>query len=775
MLKNARISFTLAVCLFFLLPVFGQNDCHLKLSGKIEDTHNGIGLDFATIYIVELNKAILADSAGLFSIDHICAGTYTLKSTHVGCDPAELILSITQDTTVSIHQEHHVELLQAVSISGKKSTNSSENTVTLANLEKDSYKNLASVLESLMGVRSLNTGSQVSKPIINGMFGNRVVIMNNGIRQEDQQWGNEHAPLIDPFSMNELVVIKGANSLQYGGDAVGGVILSNQTNLNKIDALHSRMLLSSWSNGRGMQVAYQVQSPLRTKPLWKFQLQSNLRISGDKQAPGYVLSNTGYKDASFSATAFKSVKNKSLQYYYSYFLSNIGILRASHIGSLTDLEYALEQKEPFYIAPFSYRIDSPHQLSQHHLLKVEYKNWQKDNHLFSLRLGTQFNQRQEFDVRRGGRSDIPVLDLGLVTENIGFDNQFFLKKNLTIKNGIEATYQLNYNVPGTGVRPLIPYYQSGMGGIYNILQKKKGISTYEMGIRYDYKAFTAKTIDPSGHIIAKKFAYHSANANIGYAANFDHFIISAQVGTAYRPPAINELLSDGVHQGTASIEFGNLNLKAEQSIKNQIGARWTSDSKKWDSEVSGFAQYVNNYIFLKPGSAPLLTIRGAFPTFYYMQTNALLYGCDAKISYTQSSIFDIAAKCSYLVGDDVGSNERLSLLYIPPMRAEISGEFSIASLMNDWQEYHPKIAISCVYNAKQNHILPSQDYAPVPENYTLVGIVGKATVPLSKNALNISLIIDNLFNTSYRDYLNRLRYFANEPGRNFIIQLSYKI
>jgi iron complex outermembrane receptor protein len=239
-----------------------------------------------------------------------------------------------------------------------------------ADLEKTRGLSLADALKEIPGVTTLNTGPTISKPIIQGMHSSRILIINNGIRQEGQQWGTEHAPEIDAFIANKLTVIKGAGSIKYGSDAIGGVILVEPKQLLDTAGITGEINVVGITNGQQAITSGILEGMLKKIPL-QWRVQGTLKRSGDLKAPNYYLSNTGFYERNFSwALAYKH-KRLNVELFYSQFNTDIGILRAAHIGNLTDLANAFTSSVPAYTSNFTYKINRPKQEVLHELFKVK--------------------------------------------------------------------------------------------------------------------------------------------------------------------------------------------------------------------------------------------------------------------------------------------------------------------------------------------------------------------------------------------------------------------
>jgi len=218
--------------LVVFLPAIGmaQHTCSISFSGKVFDAESKAILPFANVYVQELNRGSVADRSGSFSIDSICAGNYTVVCSFVGYQSITYSATVQTNVTYDFSLRTEVTSLHEIEVVGKKEeeqalVSQSKTDIKGEDLIKVRGATLGESLTSVPGVYTLQSGPSIFKPVIHGLHSNRILIFNNGVRQEGQQWGSEHAPEIDPFIATKLSVIKGASSIRYGSDAIAGVIL----------------------------------------------------------------------------------------------------------------------------------------------------------------------------------------------------------------------------------------------------------------------------------------------------------------------------------------------------------------------------------------------------------------------------------------------------------------------------------------------------------------------------------------------------------------------
>ena len=480
--------FALLLLLFSSVTSFSQN-CDSTLSGTVTDLHDGSLLAGATLIVAGLERAVVTDINGNFIISNLCNGTYNIQVSHPFCLTMGFTVKVSGNTTKKLKLEHHLEELNQIRIEGKaydvKSKTTLENTITKEALERFSRGTLGDALNSLSGVSSLNTGNTVVKPLIHGLHSSRVVIINNGVRMEDQEWGAEHAPNVDINSAGNLTLIKGSGALQYSGDALGGVIFVEPSKVPVKDSLYGKTIITGASNGRGSSLTSQLTKSHQNG--WYTTAQGTLKRFGDFEAPDYVLSNTGVFERNASLRIGLNRFDYGIEAYYSLFKNEIGILRASHLGGAQDQVRTINSDKPLIINDFTYDINTPKQDVTHHLARV--KGFKRLDGLgkLSLQYDFQRNNRLEFDIRRGDDRDDASLDLQLDTHTLMLDLESRLTDAMNLKTGIMARYQNNFADPNTGVRRLIPDYDKYDLGIYAITDYQLNDKLLlEAGGRFDY-------------------------------------------------------------------------------------------------------------------------------------------------------------------------------------------------------------------------------------------------------------------------------------------------
>lgn len=757
---------------FLFLPLGLAAQGEHTLSGFVVDDHDAGPLSFAEIHLPALERGTVADALGLFRIERIPTGTYLIRVMHLGCDPVERRVLVNKDLEITFRLEHHAaELHELEVIAERPDENVGMVATTLESdaMEQGSGRTMAEMIASIPGVNMVSSGPTIGKPMIHGLYGNRVLVLNQGIRQEDQQWGTEHAPNLDPFSTDRITVVKGAASVQYGADAIGGVVITEPVDLPSKAGWGGEFRGVGLYNGRGGGANGMVQvGSARVRGLGA-RVQGSYRLLGDSEAPGYVLSNTGLNESGVSATIGLKRHWGHATVYYSYFQRELGILRAAHIGNLTDLRNAVERGEPWYQAPFGYAIDAPRQTVAHHLAKAELAYRITDTDQLVLTYGYQADDRQEYDTRRGGRSAVPSIDLFLFTHTADLTWKHWLGSKLHGKLGVSGNFQDNFNVPGTGVRPLLPDHIERNGGVY-LLEHYPVNDRLELeaGLRIEGTFIRVAKFDADDVYITPehRFTNHAFSVGGNWAIHPD-LRMRFDLSSAFRPPHVSELYSEGLHHGSAAIEQGDRTLVSERALRGSVDLEGRHLKQRLTTNLTLHSGIIDNYIYLRPAGYRL-TIRGAFPVFDYVATDAYISGLDASATYRLLGPLSVRSRFTLVRGRDQVREE--DLFQMPADRWENALLVEVDP-PGGWRGAN--VAITSTWVMQQTRMPVGLDFTGPPRAYHLLGFSASVARPLGSGEWRIGLTASNLLNTAYRDYLDRFRYYTDARGLDLAVWVRW--
>jgi len=771
----------------------------VKLSGKITNDKNE---PLGGAHIHAGSSFAISDPEGNYFLELPFSQTRVIVS-FVGYKTVSNTVDFTEDKVVNFKLEQDISALSEVvvrDINLKSNATILAKQLSTAQVERYSSNSLADALKEVSGVSTLKTGNTIVKPIINGLHSSRVLIINNNVRLEDQQWGLEHAPNLDINTAGKISVIKGASGLQFGGDAVGGVVVIEPVSVPVQDTMYGKTILNGASNGRGGSISSSLFKGYQSG--WNWNVQSSFKFLGDVETPDYILSNTGNRENNFSGGIGYKGEKSGFSGFFSYYNAQIGILRASHIGNIADLVSAINNGTPNVVNDFTYNINAPKQEVQHYLAKMQYYHKFSEQEKLSLQYAFQLNNRQEFDIRRGNDRNRASLDLSLSTHTFLADFETAKSQFSKYKFGLSGMYQNNFADESTGVRPLIPDFTKFEVGIYGIgtfaLSEN---TTLETGLRYDFSRIDATKFYLKSRWTERNydadfldiitgdfgtqwrtnpvFTYHNFSGSIGTK----HQILPeltwfVNTSLASRSPNPSELFSDGLHHATGQIELGDLRLKNEKALKMSTTLVYTIP--KLALELNPYINLINDFSLLEPKGVEQ-GIRGAFPVWEYRQVNAQLMGVDISANYDFANNLNYRTTMAYVHGTD--RDNQKPLIDMPPL----NWNNGITFCKKEWQYLVLGIQSELVFT--QNRF-PNNDFVvnvPVdgefiptnleisrpPKGYHQLHFNSEMQLnTFEKSKMTIGFNIHNIFNTNYRDYLNRTRLYVDDMGRNFSIQIK---
>ena len=749
--------------------------CNYLLSGHVEDVDTNEKLVAATASIKETGKQIVTNEKGDFVFTALCAGEYTLLITHVSCDTVVKKIILTKDYHIDILMPHTRKVLGKVVVNAQKGTANTGFKKELSGraLEETKGLSLAEALSKINGITILQTGSTISKPVIHGLHSNRILTINNGVRQEGQQWGNEHAPEIDPFIADKLIVIKGVDELRYGSDAIGGVILVEAKPLRNKPGHAAEINNAYFANNRQYVFSGMFEQQLKKQPAFRFRVQGTYKKGANATTPNYRLNNTGSEEKNFSITTGWKKEKFNTEFFYSHFATKVGIFNGAHIGNLTDLLNAIVAKKPndVFLGQNTYTIQRPYQDVSHDLLKSK-SIFYSGEHKFTILLAGQFNHRKEFDIVRSSTNKNPQLDLSIytITEDLSWEHQ-----KINNFSGIAGVSMMQQDNSYNG-RYFIPNYFAYSFGGYYIEKWSKHKWELQAGVRYDNKSINTTRLKFNADTINYDFNFSTfaSSFNTVYKPT-ENWKLNTNISLASRAPYVNELLSDGIHHGTATYEKGDISLKPEHSINVSAGINYQHSSKNFSMDVLLYSNSINNFIYQQPmPNNPVLTIAGAFPLIAYKQTDAVLSGFDISALIKPLSALEWTSKFSFLYARNKILNDWLILMPANRLGNEITYN------LKNGKKITNKYLSAEMMNVMQQNNVPSdangkQDYKVPPAAYTLISMNASATMVVYKTSVTVSIGVRNLLNTVYRDYLNSMRYFTDEMGRNISIRLKIQL
>lgn len=645
--------------------------------------------------------------------------------------------------------------------------------------------NLVQTLGNIPGVRSMDIGSGFSKPVIRGMGFNRIAVLENGIKQEGQQWGADHGLEIDAFNAERVVVRKGPASLMYGSDAMGGTIEITPLPPPAEDMFFGEAVVMGRSvNGT---LAASVMLALK-RNRWYTRLRYTGQNFGDYRVPtdtivyltqklpvhGNRLKNTARRERDVSLWT----EHRRNGYYTSFSVSNayqkVGFFPGAHgIPDASRLENDGSRRD----------IGLPYS-TVNHLKATTRQQYSWRSWSASLDLGYQNNRRtemSEFHTHYGNQSR-PVknpdreLFFSLNTFSASARLRYFGTGGWEHTAGVDVQYQ--HNGIG-GYSFLLPRYDRAISGVYWIASwTVTEALTLTGGLRYDhgrvdisayrdsyladylqtngYDAETIARYEWRSYAVDKRFGDLSGGAGLVWNPGRGH-LVKANIGRSFRLPGANELASNGVHHGTFRHEQGDAALASERGW--QFDMEYGYEMGRFSAAVSPFASRYTNYIYLRPtGEWSLLPHAGQ--VYRYTGARAVLAGTEVSLAVSLPFGFGYSFAGEYVYTYNL--DEDIPLAFSPPatMRNTVS-----------WTGGRYGVHIETESLARQDRV--ARNESPTPgTNLFHAGF--SADIPLGNTVVEVTLRLRNIFDRKYYNHLSFYRHIEiPEPGRN--IQLMIKV
>ncbi|MGY6742736.1 MAG: TonB-dependent receptor [Cecembia sp.] len=787
--------------LFLLASPLQAQEMNTSLEGTVYDAQSKMPLIGAIIQI-ETDPVNRQASQGDGSFRFNLAKTEKVKAniSYLGYKTLTTLLEPGKQNRVYLEPDE--TSLSAVEVQGDKIRDEGTRSLSISNIGREEISrnttaSLGTLLSGIQGVSFASFGSNIQLPIIHGLYGNRILILNNGFKHGFQNWGSDHAPEIDIQGAESISVVKGAAAVRYGPDALGGAVITESHSLPLQTRLNGSLHSGFQTNGRGFNAGFNLAEGYER---FSWNAGGSLNIVGDRHAPDYMLTNTGAREFSlYSGAKYRIRDNLVLRGNYSFMRQNLGILRASIGSSGAALIRNFEADRPVIIRDFSYDINEPNQFVTHQLASIKLDWNPSEENYFSFRYAFQSNAREEYDVRRN--ADLPIIDLNLSTHDIQADWTHQLSENIRGEVGGQVLLQSNGNNPGTSVTPFIPNYESFRASAFWVETLSIRQSEWEFGVRYDYERNSVAGRERTQVPFSDLFTFSNFSAAIGHVNQINEkTTFRTNFGTGWRPPNMAELYSFGQHE--ARQIFGLLryeedaegNLRNDRVIPLSESSVQAEQSYKWVNELeivgqnsrfstSLYANYIANFIFWRPIGV-VGTLRGPMPTYIFDQANAFFTGIDLTYELKHSIQWESRMGGSFIWSQNVERNE--PLINQPPININYELKYTKRNLgpfdhvevalqpMYTFRQFQAprEIAIRDLIEGNVTINLDSEifDFMAPPPGYFLLNSYARA----EKGKMAFSLLVHNGLNTRYRDYLNAIRFFADDLGRNIMLNVHYK-
>ncbi|OGS71153.1 MAG: TonB-dependent receptor [Flavobacteria bacterium RIFCSPLOWO2_12_FULL_31_7] len=719
---------------------FAQN----SISGTIKNQNNE-PISTVEISISDANIQTKSNEKGQFEIKNLPIGKWTLIFKKDKFEIKSEVISIGNQEQKILdiileEEQHHIDEILVSSVFNKTQN---ENVVkidhiNLKQIQNEGAINLSDALATNPGVSVVSTGASIGKPVIRGLSGNRVLTYVQGIRLENQQFGEEHGLGLNANGQESVEIIKGPASLLYGSDAMGGVLYFNPEKYaaNNKTELSVNQVVNSNTQGSNSSVTLKA-----SEDKFKFLVQNNYTTHADYKTPnGQTVVNTRFMEKDFKIGTSYATSLYVADFRYNY----------------NDLYLGLPEEE---IEDSRYRTPLfPSQKIENHLLSFNQKVFFKNSKLEAT-AGYVFNDRKELE----GVDEIALfMKLKTFNYNVRYYLPDFGKFETII--GFQGMNQENRNF---GEERLIPNAKIADIGFFGTSQYKFNKSLLQFGVRYDFRNVNIEEFGETGtegsfQKLDKDF--ESINASFGFKTEITEKITTRiNIATGFRAPNLSELSSNGVHEGSNRYEIGNPNLKNEQNF--QIDLNVDYNAEHFDFFANGFYNNIHNYIFISPNGN---TIDDNF-VYDYLQNNAVLFGGETGIHLHLHDIDWLHMTSSYeMVIGQLSNNSSLPLIPANQWKNNFRANFDLSkNIKNSF------VFLQANYTFNQNNI---SEFETKTNDYLLLSSGIGTDIQLNKSKFNLYLTATNLLNKEYVAHLSRLKADGiYNMGRNIVLGVNFNL
>ena len=767
------------------------------VQGQISDKQTGQKLAGATIYFSDLKMGTITNKEGNYLI-HLPKGSHVAEVSYIGYATQVSTITIDKPSVFNfILQATVIENGDVMVTSFLRATSSRRTPTPVTIIKKEELfrgisTNLIDALSKVPGVSQVATGPAISKPIIRGLGYNRVVVMHDGIRQEGQQWGDEHGVEIDEYNVQRTEVLKVPASLIYGSDALAGVI-NIISNAPVAEGLTKGNVFTNYQSNNGLFGRHIDIASNKRGLFWG--VNTSMKDAGDYQNKydGHVF-NSRFNEKSGSAYIGVDGKWGSTQFTYSNFYQNLGIIEGERDANGAFIKTAGSTGASMPAIPMQ---------------KIQHTKYTVDNTIkigadrIKAIIGLQKNQRMEF----GNEENLKERELYFDLQTINYALQYLVAEKNNWKNtyGINGMQQTNTN---KGLNALIPNYKTfEIGGFY-YAQYRTARTQWSGGLRVDQKQI--RYFDPAQDPnrcpdgmacialyrmpVETKTTFNNVSGAIGMAHDLNEStIIKFNIAKGFRSPNLAELSSYGAHEGTNRFEYGNSALRSEKSLQFDAGIEWSNEHLSIASNL--FYNTVTDYIFYQKltgnnGADSIIhqmNQDGTTNTLYayaYKQSDAHLYGAELNIDihphpldwlHIENSVSLIKAQFNQPLDGSKNLPGIPSARWLTELRIDL--------FKKDNQIRNSSLSIQVDNMFAQNHAFTGYNTETNTPAYHLVNLGYSSNIMRKQKVLfQLSLIAQNLTDVAYQNHLSRLKYTAENlstgrmgvfnMGRNFSIKVN---
>jgi iron complex outermembrane receptor protein len=765
------------------------------LQGTVTNSLTGDFIPGAIVRVTDFNQVAVSGNDGKFRLTNLPSGTVLVEVRMITYNTFFTKLEINGETKLIVKLEPSITEIHEVIITGvSQSTAMQESSIPVVLVSQQAMlesgaSNLVESISKQPGITQITTGAAISKPVIRGLGYNRVVTLNNGMRQEGQQWGDEHGVEIDEYSIDRVEIIKGPGSLLYGSDAMAGVINFLPASPAAQGQITGNFLAGYQTNNKLQGYSANTAGNLNGI-FWNARISGKLAGNYTNRYDGRVL-NTGFSELNGNASVGVNRKWGVSTISFSRFDQRIGLPEgerdsAGNFLSLKVLNDQVEELAANHSDLNSYGIDFPKQHIVHSRLGFQ-------NLLAIRKSRLQFNAAAQENRRKELADPLnpnaAELDFDLQTLNYDLRWIFPERKSFNTTIGMSGMQQSSRNL---GEEVLIPAYDLSDIGGYLVSNLKHGKWAVSSGIRVDNRNIQSHELIQDGNLKFEAFnrTFTNISGSLGTTYSLgEHALVRLNFARGFRSPNAAELGSNGVHEGTIRYEYGNNRLKAETSFQADLGASIHTDHLSIDAAL--FSNSISNYIYLEKlaganGGDSIPDPADPLAAFSYIQGNAVLNGGELSIDIHPHPLdwLHLLQGVSYVQASNLSKSGKAAYLpNIPPARYQAELRALLKRSGKRFQQINLFGQIDHWF--AQNRVLTENASETPSQDYTLVNAGLNFSIKTRNQPISVYISVNNLLDVAYQNHLSRLRYTPENlatgrtgiwnMGRNISIKLMVLI
>lgn len=751
----------ISVVLLLMLVCIGVMAEPLKgggsLSGKVTDKRSGEALVGVAIFFPGLQTGTVTDVDGKYSIDNLPRRSVEVQVSYIGHKTIVTTIdvdSISRKDFTLEESDAQINEVVVTGLTGKSLAKDSPTPISVvssAMLRSTASSNIIDALSLQPGVSQITTGGGISKPVIRGLGFNRVVVVNDGIRQEGNQWGAEHGVEIDPQSISSAEILKGPASLMYGSDAMAGVIIFHDEVLPPLGKVQANVSSEYQSNNGLFDYSVNLKGN-NNVIVWSGRWSDKMAHAYKNKYDQYVLGSQ------FRERAAEGLVGVNCKWGYSHLTLSYYHLTPGIVEGDRGYSHSYGKSLPFQ--------------QVHHYKAVSDNTFFIGNGTLKAIVAYQQNRRQEFEES----PSTPGLDFMLHTVNYDVRYKLPIADQLKIAVGGGGMWQRSLN---KGDEYLIPAYQLFDIGGFGTITYNTGKFTLSGGMRVDNRHLHSFALDDLFEKFSRNFTGVTGSVGAVYAVN-DKMNVRLNVARGFRAPNLSELASNGVHEGTVEYEIGNTGLHPEYSWQADLG--WDFTSPVVSAQLSLFANFIDNYIFTQKLEG--VKTEG-YDTYKYTQGDARLLGGEASVDIHPIERLHFANTFSYVNSVQLHQpHDAKYLPFTPAPRWTSDLRYDIVRDGKTVDNTYVSLQMEC--NLRQNHYYAVNDTETATPSYSLFNVSAGTDFRVHGHKVaSLLLSCNNLFDKAYQSHLSRLKYLDVNPlngrrgiynmGRNFTVKLLVPI